>query len=77
MEGILIRGGIELNGTTRAHVTIPAITSGCRIVLRSVSGPLQGTVVISEITSGVGFSLASTSDNDKGQTVVFDVFHAS
>lgn len=75
MEGILVRGGIELNGTTRAHVTIPAITSGCRIVLRSVSGPLRGTIVISEITNGVGFSLASTSDDDKGQTVMFDVFH--
>ena len=70
---ILVRGGIELNGTARVTVTVPEITLTARIRLQSVSGPMNGTIVVSEITPGVGFSLASTSDQDKGQTVMFDV----
>lgn len=70
---VLVTGGIELNGTERVEIPVPAITGDSKILLKSVSTAMKGIVVVSEITPGVGFGLSSTSADDVGMTVYFDV----
>lgn len=70
---VLVTGGIELNGTERVEIPVPAITGDNKILLKSVSAAMKGIVVVSEITPGVGFGLSSTSADDVGMTVYFDV----
>lgn len=71
---ILVSGSIELNGKTRAQVTVPEITIAHKVFLKMVSSAMKGTVVLSEITPGEGFGLASTSSDDIGMIVYFDVY---
>lgn len=73
---VLVSGSITLNGTERAYVNVPAITTTHKVFLKMVSAAMKGTVVVSEITAGEGFALSSTSPDDVGMTVYFDVYTA-
>ena len=73
---VLVSGSVELNGTERMNVTVPAITADHKVFLKMVSSAMKGVVVISEITPGEGFGLSSSSPDDVGMIVYFDVYSA-
>ena len=73
---VLVSGSIELKGTERVTVTVPAITLDHKVFLKMVSAAMKGVVVISEITPGEGFGLSSSSPDDVGMIVYFDVYSA-